>query len=153
MGSINPIEEVASDIFNDILQNKEAYEEDDKDEILNWSLSILDYFTFGLDVAERISGNAARISGQFLAIKKYTPMTVDWLISKHMIDPKLVSWKDLSKANSTKKWNGISELLGKPDSVIFDPCPLSSSEVRSFFFLIQTAVLLLLRPHQSRIRM
>lgn len=122
MGTVTPIQEVASRILTGILVDKATYDEEDKDQIRKWASTLLCQDKLDQKYEELVSGSTWTAG-------RYNLNNLTHLLLNHIIQDGVVSWRQLSKQNSTGRWNGLTELLGVPDGEV---TTATHEEVREF---------------------
>lgn len=108
MDTITPIQEVASKVVGGVLLDKDAYNEDDKEQIRRWAATLLRQ-----DITP--TGYAELVAGSSWGTKLYDMEGLMSVITNHTVEHGEVTWRDISSRNVSGRWHGLTEMLGLPD--------------------------------------
>lgn len=112
MGTISPIQEIASQVVGGILRHKHARKADDKEQIWRWAKILLEQEDANGDKFANLLG------GSSWKDKRCDAAGLVAVITNHTVLPGHVEWLNLSSCNASRRWNGLSELVGLPDTEI-----------------------------------
>lgn len=120
-GTVTPLQEVAASIYSGALLDKELGNEDDRKQIFLWASQLLRQKVKPTRYHDLIAGsswqNAVHDMHSFWA-----------LLHNHSSGIAEIAWRDISKQNGSRMWNGLSELAGVPD----DRVCASRTEIKAF---------------------